>query len=211
MLHQKIKGFDKLVTGGIGWRPFSPNGRSWGQVYGQGGVDAGLASPVKGGWRGGGRRGGPCGLTMQGSMSVAHTQVDLGRREGEGGWRGGWSPSPTKLTRAPLSASPNQKIDNLTKKNEVEYGRWEFGGRRALSVEPWEMAGGGGGPMLPILSGSLERRGGIVEGGGWGGGKQEPKGGRQELKDVSQEPKGVSKLIGVASEVFVYFVWVGGG
>jgi hypothetical protein len=63
-----------------------------------------------------------------------------------------------------------------------------------LRVAPWEMAGGGGGPMLPILSGSLERRARIVEAGGRGGG-------RQEQKDVS-------KLIGVASEVLVYFfVW----
>ena len=198
MLHQKIKGFDKLVTGGNGWRPFSPNGRSWGQVYGQGGgdgVDTGLASPEKGERGGGARRGGdrhrgPRGPPMQGSMSV-----DLGRRGG--------SPSPSKLAGAPLSASPNQKIDNLTKKNEVEYGQWEFGGRRALSVEPWEMArGAGGGPMLPVVnvSGLLGRRGGggsVVAGEGGGGGRQ--------------EPKDVSKLIGVASEVFVWFcVCVGG-
>ena len=175
MLHQKIKGFDKLVTGGNGWRPFSPNGRSWGQVYGQGGgdgVDTGLASPEKGERGGGARRGGdrhrgPRGPPMQGSMSV-----DLGRRGG--------SPSPSKLAGAPLSASPNQKIENLTKKSEVEYGRWELGGRRALSVEPWEMArGAGGGPMLPVVnvSGLLGRRGGggsVVagEGGGEGGRSQ---------------------------------------
>ena len=52
MLHQKIKGFDKLVTGGNGWRPFSPNGRDWGQVYGQGNmllraVDDAVSSPER--------------------------------------------------------------------------------------------------------------------------------------------------------------------